>query len=209
MRKFLLYFFSLWAVTVLAVLAVAGFRGTKTMRTPIEIFDDMDRMPKLRPQTVTKFAAFADGQSSRVWVAGTIARGSAYEDSPLNTGKKADGIAFVEANPVKITAELLKRGQDRYTIYCLPCHSAVGDGKGITTKFGMANVANLHDERIIKLPDGEIFNTITYGKNLMGSYADKLDVTDRWAVISYVRSLQLSRLGKKEEIPDAIRSTLK
>ena len=209
MRKFLLYFFSLWAVTVVAVLAVAGFRGTKTMRTPIEIFDDMDRMPKLRPQTVTKFAAFAAGQSSRVWVAGTIARGSAYEDSPLNTGKKADGIAFVEANPVKITAELLKRGQDRYTIFCLPCHSAVGDGKGITTKFGMANVANLHDERIIKLPDGEIFNTITYGKNLMGSYADKLDVTDRWAVISYVRSLQLSRLGKKEEIPDAIRSTLK
>ncbi len=209
MRKFLLYFFSIWAVAVVGIIAVAGFRGAKTTRTPIEIFDDMDRMPKLRPQTVTKFAGFADGQSSRLPVPGTVARGSTFEDSGFNTGKKADGISFVEANPAKLTAEFLKRGQDRYTIYCQPCHSAIGDGKGITTKFGMANVASLHDERIIKLADGEIFNTITNGKNLMGPYADKLDVADRWAVVSYVRSLQLSRLGKKEEIPDAVRTTLK
>jgi hypothetical protein len=209
MRKFLLYFFSIWLVTVAGIIAVAGFRGSKTTRTPIEIFDDMDRMPKLRPQTVTKFAAFADGQSSRLPVTGTVARGSAFEDSPVNTGKKADGVTFIESNPLPITANSLKRGQDRYNIYCQPCHSATGDGKGITTKFGMANVANFHDERIIKMADGEIFNTITNGKNLMGPYADKLDVTDRWAVISYVRALELSRLGKKEEIPDAIRTTLK
>ncbi len=208
LKKFTLYFLSLWAIGVVAVLAVAGFRGAKTTRRPIEIFSDMDHMPKLRPQTTTKFAGFADGQSSRFAVAGTISRGSAYEDSPLNTGKKADG-TFVEGNPMKITAELVKRGQDRYTIYCQPCHGAAGDGKGITTKFGMGNVANFHDERLIKLTDGEIFNTITLGKNLMGSYADKLEVSDRWAVISYVRTLQLSRLARKEEIPDAIRATLK
>lgn len=208
MKKFILYFFGLWAVAVVAVLAVAGFRGTPTTRRPFEIFSDMDHMPKLRPQTTTKFARFADGQSSRPAVAGTVARGSDYQDTPYATGKKADG-AFVEALPVKVTAELVKRGQDRYTIYCQPCHSAVGDGKGITTKFGMANVANLHDERIVKLADGEIFNTITHGKNLMGSYADKLEVQDRWAVVSYVRSLQLSRLGRKDEVPDVIRATLK
>ncbi len=208
MKKFILYFLSLWAVAVLAVLSIAGFRGSMTTRRPFEIFSDMDHMPKLRPQTTTKFSQFADGQSSRPSVLGTVARGSAYEDTPYATGKKADG-AFVEALPVKVTSELLKRGQDRFTIYCQPCHSAVGDGKGITTKFGMANVANLHDERIIKLPDGDIFNTISQGKNLMGSYADKLEVSDRWAVISYVRSLQLSRLGKKDEIPDAVRATLK
>lgn len=208
MKKFILYFLSLWAVAVLAILSVAGFRGTMTTRRPFEIFPDMDHMPKLRPQTTTKFAQFANGQSSRTAVPGTIARDSAYQDTPLVTGKKADG-SFVDAMPVKVTAELLKRGQDRFTIYCQPCHSAVGDGKGITTKFGMANVANLHDERIIKMADGEIFNTISQGKNLMGSYADKLEVNDRWAVISYVRSLQLSRLGKKEEIPDAVRATLK
>ena len=75
--------------------------------------------------------------------------------------------------------------------------------------FGGRALDKLHDERLIKLTDGEIFNTITHGKNLMGPYADKLDVSDRWAVISYVRALQLSRLAKKEEIPDAIRATLK
>lgn len=208
MRKFILYFLSVWAVVVLAVLSVAGFRDSKTTRRPFEIFSDMDHMPKLRPQTTTKFGRFADGQSSRLPVIGTVARGTAYEDTPFNTGKKADG-TFVEAMPVKITAETLKRGQDRYTIYCQPCHSAVGDGKGITTKFGMANVASFHDERLVKLPDGEIFNTITHGKNLMGAYADKLQISDRWAVISYVRALQLSRLGKKEDIPDAIRANLK
>lgn len=208
MRKFLLYFFSLWAVAVLAVLAIAGLRDTKTTRRPVEIFADMDNMPKLRPQTTTKFAPFANGQSSRLPVVGTVARGSTYEDSPYNTGKKSDG-GFVEAMPVKITSELLKRGQDRYTIYCQPCHSAAGDGKGITTKFGMGNVANFHDERLIKLTDGEIFQTVSVGKGLMGGYGDKLQVNDRWAVIAYVRTLQLSRLGKKEEIPDEIRSTLK
>lgn len=208
MKRFILYFLSVWAVAVIAIVVVAGFRDAKTTRRPFEIFSDMDHMPKLRPQTTVKFARFADGQSSRLPIVGTVARGSAYEDTPFNTGKKADG-AFVEAIPAKITAEMLKRGQDRFTIYCQPCHGAAGDGKGITTKFGMANVANLHDERLVKLADGEIFNTLSQGKNLMGSYADKLGVSDRWAVISYVRSLQLSRLGKKEEIPDAIRATLK
>lgn len=208
MRKFILYFLSVWAIAVIAVLAVAGLRGTMTTRRPIEVFSDMDHMPKLRPQTTTKFAGFANGQSSRLPVVGTVARGATYQETPLNTGKKADG-AFVEANPMNITAELLKRGQDRYSIYCQPCHSAAGDGKGITTKFGMANVANFHDERLIKLTDGEIFQTVSVGKGLMGGYGDKLRVEDRWAVIAYVRALQLSRLGKKEEIPDAIRSTLK
>jgi len=73
----------------------------------------------------------------------------------------------------------------------------------------MAAVAKFHDERIVKMADGEIFNTIANGKNLMLPYGDKLDPQDRWAVISYVRVLQLSRLGKKEEIPDAVRATLK
>jgi mono/diheme cytochrome c family protein len=84
-----------------------------------------------------------------------------------------------------------------------------GDGNGFTTKFGMAAVAKLHDERLIKMADGEIFNTITYGKNLMYPYADKLVPNDRWAVVAYVRALQVSRLGKKEEVPDAVRATLK
>lgn len=208
MRKFLAYFFTLWALGVVAVLGVAGLRGSTSRRPPIEVWPDMDRQPKLRPQTTAKFAGFADGLSSRLPVAGTVARGSAWEANEFNTGKKADG-SFADAMPVAVDAELVRRGRERYGIYCAPCHGAAGDGNGVTTKFGMAAVAKLHDERLIKMGDGEIFNTITNGKNLMGPYGDKLDPRDRWAVVSYVRVLQLSRLGKKEEIPDAVRATLK
>jgi len=208
MRKFLAIFFTFWALAVIAGVSVLGFRGAISRKPPIEIFPDMDRQAKLRPQTTTKFGAWADGQSSRLPVTGTVARGSAFEDNEKNTGKKADG-AFTEVIPVPVNAQFVKRGQERFTIYCQPCHGALGDGKGITSKFGMAATANLHQERLIKAPDGEIFNTITNGKNLMGPYGDKLDPRNRWAVVSYVRVLQLSRLGKKEEIPDAVRATLK
>lgn len=208
MRKFIAYFLSIWALAVLTVVSVAGLRGGLSRRPPLEVFPDMDRQPKLRPQTTAGFAGFVDGKSSRVHPAGTVSRESARALDEVATGKKADG-AWVDASPVPVTAELVRRGRERYDIYCAPCHGLAGDGNGFTTKFGMAAVAKLHDERLIKMADGEIFNTITHGKNLMYPYADKLVPKDRWAVVSYVRALQLSRLGKKEEIPDAVRATLK
>jgi mono/diheme cytochrome c family protein len=208
MRKFLVYFFTVWALVVVTVVGIAGLRGSKSTKPPLEVFPDMDRQPKLRPQTTAKFAGFADGLSSRQHVAGTVARGAGFEASELNTGRKADG-SWADAAPVTVDAQLLARGRERYDIYCLPCHGAAGDGNGITTKFGMAAVAKLHDERLVRMADGEIFNTITYGKNLMGPYADKLEISDRWAVVAYVRALQLTRLGKKEDIPDAVRASLK
>lgn len=207
MRKFLVYFFAAWALAVVTVVSIAGFRGDRSRKPPIELFPDMDRQPKLRPQTTTRFAAFADGLSSRLSVPGTVSRESARENDPMHTGKTADG-AFVEAIPVPVTLEFVRRGRERYDIYCAPCHGAGGDGNGVTTKFGMAAVAKLHDERLITMTDGEIFQTITAGKNLMGPYADKLEPADRWAVIAYVRALQLSRLGRKDDIPEAVRATL-
>jgi len=208
MRKFLTYFFALWVLALVTGVSVAGLRGSLSRKPPLEVFPDMDRQPKLRPQTTTKFAGFADGLSSRLPVAGTVARESPRELGEFQTGKKADG-AWVDAMPVAVNREFVQRGRERFGIYCAPCHGAAGDGNGVTTKFGMAAVAKLHDERLIKMSDGEIFNTISNGKNLMLPYADKLDPQDRWAVVAYVRALQLSRLGKKEEIPDAVRSTLK
>jgi mono/diheme cytochrome c family protein len=208
MRKFLIFFLATWALAVVAIVSVAGLRGGLSRKPPLEVFPDMDRQPKLRPQTTTAFAGFADGQSSRMPVAGTVSRESFREADEFSTGKKADG-AWVDAVPVTISRELVQRGRERYDIYCSPCHGVAGDGNGVTTKFGMAAVAKLHDERLIKMADGEIFNTISNGKNLMLPYADKLEPRDRWAVIAYVRALQLSRLGKKEEVPDAVRATLK
>jgi len=132
MQKFLAYFFTFWVLAVAAVVGVAGLRGSTSRRPPIEIWPDMDRQPKLRPQTTANFAGFADGLSSRLPVAGTIARGSAWEANEFNTGKKADG-SFAEAMPVAVNAELVRRGKERFGIYCAPCHGAAGDGNGVSS----------------------------------------------------------------------------
>ena len=192
------------------VIGIAGHRGDKTRKPPIELIPDMDRQPKLRPQTENAF--FKDGRSSQLAPVGTVARRSAFEESPVNTGKVAGTTNFVDTIPVPVTAQLLARGQERYGIYCLPCHGAAGDGKGITSKLGMAVVADLHDHKARKLisaPDGQIFDTITNGKGLMGAYGSVIDIQDRWAVVAYVRALQLARLGTIDDIPAAERSSIK
>ena len=106
-------------------------------------------------------------------------------------------------------AELLARGRERFTIFCAPCHSAVGDGNGITSKYGMVGMANFHDKRLILMTDGELFQVITYGKNLMGAYGPQIPVEDRWAIVAYVRALQLSRLGSADDLPPETRAKLK
>jgi mono/diheme cytochrome c family protein len=200
------YFLAGLALLVLVVVSVAGFRGGLSRKPPIEIFPDMDRQAKLRPQTAEGF--FADGLSSRKPVAGTIARGQPFRDIPLNTGRQPGTTNFVDVLPVSVSSELLARGRERYTIHCAPCHGGQGDGKGVTSKLGMAVVGNLHDPRIVQQPDGEIFATITGGKNLMQGYASNLAIADRWAIVAYVRALQLSRLASLEEVPAELRADL-
>jgi hypothetical protein len=135
----------------LAVLSVAGYRGSKSRRPPLEVFPDMDRQPKLRPQTANSF--FADRLSSQPHVAGTVARSDAftladgkkvfpYEEHPVNTGRIPGTTNFVEQGPLGVSESVLQRGRQRYTINCSPCHGATGEGKGITTKLGMAGVAS-------------------------------------------------------------------
>ena len=155
-------------MAIVAVVGVTGFRGSISRKPPIEVFPDMDRQMKLRPQESNRF--FGNKRSSKHYVEGTIARGMPYQDIPVNTGMITGSTNWVEINPLEITESFMERGRQRYDIYCLPCHGAAGDGKGITTKYGMVAVANFHEERIVSQPDGEIFNTITYGKNLMGPY---------------------------------------
>jgi mono/diheme cytochrome c family protein len=207
MRTFLKYFFALYVLGFALVVGLAGFRGSRTTKPPIEVFPDMDRQPKLRPQTTTKFPRWADGQSSRVHPVGTVSRESAWEDNAFNTGKQNG--AFVEANPVPVTSEILKRGQERYAIYCQPCHGAAGDGKGVTSRYGMGNTASLHQDRLVKTQDGDIFNTIGNGKSTMIGYASAIPVADRWAVVAFVRALQLSRLAAESEVPASVLPTIK
>lgn len=201
------YFFALLALLIVSVIAIAGFRGGMSRRPPLEIFPDMDRQLKVRPQSASAF--FPDGLASRRPVDGTISRGSLYQDTPFNTGRETGSTNWVENMPVIMTASLMERGRERYQIYCLPCHAAAGDGNGITTKYGMLRTGNFHDPRLVRMTDGEIFHVITYGRNLMPAYAAQVDIPDRWAIIAYVRALQRSQLSAAEDVPEQVRPTLK
>lgn len=204
---FMRYFLLAFVLMVVAVLSVAGFRGSTSRRTPIEIFNDMVRQPKPRPQSASEF--FGDGLGSKLPVEGTVARGSAFEDTPFNTGRVRGSTNFVEINPVPVTSALLARGKERFAISCQPCHGAQADGKGITTKYGMVIIGNLQDQRIVRMTDGEIFNTLSYGKNQMQGYAANIALGDRWAIIAYVRALQLSHLATMDDVPSDQRSNLR
>lgn len=209
----ILVFFVIVAIGV----GVAGRRGDVSRRRPLQIFPDMKRQLKLRPMTANGF--FANGVSSQLAPVGTIPQSQPmivggkevypYEDSPVNSGRVAGTTNFVEFNPFPITAPLLQRGQQRFTIYCAPCHGQTGEGNGMVKKFGYATVRSLHEAVIARQNDGEIFNTISNGKLTMQGYGPQIPVEDRWAIIAYVRALQLSRLGSVDELPAQMRANLK
>jgi hypothetical protein len=212
------YYLLIFAVCVAAVIGIAGRRGALSRKPPLYIFPDMKRQLKLRPMTPNDF--FANGVSSQLPPEGTVARGKAimagdttvypYEDSPVLTGFVTGTTNYVPTNPFPITPQLLKHGQDRFNIYCSPCHGREADGNGITKKLGvMMTVANLQDPRIVKYADGEIFYVITHGRNTMGAYGPNVPAQDRWAIIAYLRALQLSHLGTIDDVPQDERGNLK
>ena len=212
------YFLAIFAACVLGVVGLLGFRGTHFRKPPLYIFPDMEWQYKLRPQTPNGF--FANGMSSQPHVPGTVPRSQPimtrtglvypYQDAPVNTGFVTGTTNYVETNPLPITAELLARGRQRFTINCTPCHGQLADGTGITKRVGaMAVVANLHDKRIVEMGDGEIFNVITHGRGLMGAYGPNVTVPDRWAIIAYLRALQLSQLGSVADLPQPMQGNFK
>ena len=201
-----------------AIVGIAGFRGGMSRKPPIEIFPDMNRQLKLRPMTPNSF--FPNGVSSQLPPTGTVARGEPiqtvngpvypFEAAPVNTGLVTGTTNFVATNPLPVNEALLQRGRERFDIFCAPCHGRLGDGNGITKKIGdMPAVANLHDKRIVEMADGEVFNTVTRGKGLMGAYGPLMPVEDRWAAIAYVRALQLSWLGTTNDLTAAQQAALK
>ena len=192
-------------VCVLAV-SILGFRGTTFTAPPIDLFPDwafpgMEVQPKHRPQAASDF--FADGRSDRTPAARTVARGMLRDDDHLHLGKAADG-SFAAKLPAAVAVDfaLLERGRDRYQVFCAPCHGSLGDGNGMTKRYGMGATPTFHDPRLRTMPDGEIFNTITNGKNTMMPYADKLSPEDRWAVVAFVRALQRAQQGTVADVND-------
>src|SRR6185503_10280550 len=205
--RYFYYFLLFLGLCGALIVGIAGPRGRLSRRPPIELFPDMDRQPKLRPQTPNSF--FADGKSSRPPIANTIAVGDYYEDTPVNKGTEPGKTNFVATIPVPVTEALMKRGQQRFNINCSPCHGQQADGNGVLKKLGLPTIKDLHEKAIVEQTDGEIFNTITYGKNTMGAYGANVTPEDRWAIIAYLRALQLSRLGTVDDVPEQMRGNFK
>ena len=160
---------------------------------------DMANQPRQNPLSPSDF--FADGRSERPILENTVARGSVENDA-LNTPK--DSNVF----PVPITQELLERGRERYGIYCTPCHGLQGNGLGMVAMRGLKHPPSYHIDRLRQAPNGYIYDVITNGFGSMYSYSMQLTPKDRWAVVAYVRALQLSRNAKVADLPADVREKL-
>jgi mono/diheme cytochrome c family protein len=175
-------------IALLAPLGLQGcLRGCSSSEPPVLINWSMFNQPKYKAQAKSKF--FYDGKTMRPPVPGTIARGHLHEDLVQVTGMDPDGKP-VATSPVAADDALLARGAERYGIYCQPCHDERGEGKGVLSERAKVPTANLMDKRIVEMPDGQIFDTVTNGKGLMASYRYPIVAHDRWAIIAYVRSMQ-------------------
>ena len=157
---------------------------------------DMHDQPRYKPLAGTEF--FGDGRSARPEIEGTVARGHLHIDTARFTGKVDD--KDVDVFPFPITREDLQRGQQRFNIYCSPCHSRLGDGNGMVVRRGFRQAASYHTDKLIKAPVGHFFDVITNGFGAMPSYAARVEPDDRWRIAAYIRVLQLSQNATIEDV---------
>jgi hypothetical protein len=164
----------------------------------------MHDQPRYKPLAATDF--FGDGRSARPEVEGTVARDHLRIDKARYTGK-IDG-EDVNYFPFSITRADLERGQQRFNIYCSPCHSRIGDGNGMVVRRGFKQAASYHTQRLIDAPVGHFFDVITNGLGAMPSYASRVEPDDRWRIAAYIRVLQLSQDAPIDVVPADQRSEL-
>ena len=217
------YFFLTYAIIAVLVIGILGFRGQHFSKPPIQVFPDMDNQDKLKAQAPSVF--FADRQGGRLPVAGTQPRGFNEEGEKTiggipeyefggqtgyyYTGQVGDyfGTGMPEELDltVETAGELIRRGEERFGIYCAVCHGKAGNGQGMTSRYGVPGIANFHlaPFKSASYPDGRIFDVITHGKGQMGAYGPNIPVRDRWAIIAYVRTLQAAKEAAVKESAEA------
>ena len=214
------YFFLSYIFVGAIIVSAFGFRGSKSELPPIEILPDMDHQAKVKYQASSEF--FADGRGARLPVKGTVPMGYDVPEKAAADGAKPPRIGFtnglgyydtgkigdfygdglpaeITGDPAVFNADFIKRGEQRYNINCAICHGTSGNGKGVTSKYGIMTAFNFVQAGATDpsnagawRSDGAIFDVITHGKGLMGSYGGNITVRDRWAIVAYIRTLQLA-----------------
>ena len=184
---------------LLVGLMLSGCRGTISEKPPIHPNTNMDFQPRKEAQELNNF--YLDGRSMRQPVDGTVARGLRKADAAYFEGVDENG-DWIETMPVEVTRAFLYRGQERYDIFCTPCHGQVGDGKGIVTTggYGYVPAPTYHQDRLREATDGELYSAIYNGVRTMPSYAQQIPVNDRWAIVAYIRALQTSQYVTEADI---------
>jgi len=165
---------------------------------------DMHNQPRYKPYAVSDF--FPDRRSERPQVEGTIARGQLRVDQARYTGRVGEN--DIDEFPIPITRADLARGQERFNIYCSPCHGRLGDGIGLVVLRGFRQPPSYHTERLKKIPVGHFFDVITNGFGSMASYASRVAPDDRWRIAAYIRALQLSESAGINDVPQEQRANL-
>ena len=180
-------------VLALAAFSLAGCR------------QDMHDQPKYIPLRPSAF--FADGRSERPLIEGTVARGHLNDDTAFYTGKGPDGKAL-DTFPFPVTKDVVERGQTRYNVYCAPCHDRTGSGDGMIVKRGYHKPPSYHIDRLRQVPNGYIYDVITNGFGAMPDYSAQIAPRDRWAIVAYVRALQMSENATVGDVPADARGQL-
>ncbi len=194
---------NLSALFVLLAVLTAGCRGQTSQEAPVTILRNMHKQPRYSPQAYSAY--FADHRTMRPPVAGTVAREMELSTS-VAEGRTQDGMGFIDTIPSIVIERngkmkgLIESGQDRYGIYCVPCHDGLGNGQGMVIQRGNSPAfkpPSFHTEKIRQMSDGQLFQTISYGFNNMPAYGAQIPVDDRWAIVAYVRALQLSQANNR------------
>ena len=195
-------------VFALLIIFTSGcFQGQPSSKEPIHLNPNMDKQEKYRTQAESNF--FENGSTMRPIVEGTVARGQLKDDTEFHFGKDTND-NFISGFPKQIVLniELLNRGQERYNIYCSPCHGQIGNGRGIVVERGMLPPPSFHTDSIRVYPNGRIFDVITNGVRNMQPYKYQIPAKDRWAIIAYVRALQRSQNATLQDVPQSERGSL-
>jgi mono/diheme cytochrome c family protein len=200
------------ALSLIPLALIARARLLPSTSPRIQIVQDMGQQPKLKTQSANPL--FADGRAMRPPVSGTIARGALRADAALYEGK-ANG-AWITALPVAVSEQLMRRGRERYDIFCAPCHGLAGYGDGVVAKRAEAlqegtwtPPSSFHTDLVRSRPVGDLYNTVANGVRNMPGYGAQIPVEDRWAIVAYVRALQRSQHARIDDVPAELRGSLR